>query len=97
MDAETPSAGDVSWTPISPDLTSGCTGPAPNGSRGCLLSAIGLADGGDAVYTGSDDGLLYVSQNAVTSAAPMTLVSKMRRHVSASVSTKRTSGPMPGV
>ena len=34
--AETPSAGDVSWTPISPDLTSGCTGTAPNGARGCL-------------------------------------------------------------
>jgi uncharacterized repeat protein (TIGR01451 family) len=68
--AEAPSAGDVTWSPISPDLTSGCTGTAPNGARGCLLSAIGLADGGDAVYTGSDDGLVYVSENAVTSATP---------------------------
>jgi uncharacterized repeat protein (TIGR01451 family) len=68
--AEDPSAGAVTWSPISPDLTSGCTGTAPNGARGCFLSAIGLADGGDAVYTGSDDGYLYVSENAVTSATP---------------------------
>jgi photosystem II stability/assembly factor-like uncharacterized protein len=68
--AETPNAGDVTWTPISPDLTSGCTGTAPNGARGCFLSAIGLADGGDAVYTGSDDGLIYLSENAVSSATP---------------------------
>jgi uncharacterized repeat protein (TIGR01451 family) len=68
--AETPSAGDVRWSNISPDLTSGCTGTAPNGARGCFISAIGLADGGDAVYTGSDDGLLYISPNAVTSDAP---------------------------
>ncbi len=68
--AEAPSAGDVTWTPISPDLTSGCTGPAPNGARGCVLTAVGLADGGDAVYTGSGDGLVFVSPNAVTSDAP---------------------------
>jgi len=68
--AEAPNAGDVTWSPISPDLTSGCTGTAPNGARGCLLSAIGLADGGTGVYTGSDDGLVYVSEDAVTSASP---------------------------
>jgi uncharacterized repeat protein (TIGR01451 family) len=68
--AETANAGDVTWTPISPDLTSGCPGTAPNGARGCLLSAIGLADGGEAVYTGSDDGLVYVSTDAVTNASP---------------------------
>jgi uncharacterized repeat protein (TIGR01451 family) len=68
--AEAPRAGDVTWTPISPDLTSGCTGTAPNGARGCLLSAVGMAEGGDAVYTGSDDGLVYVSPNAVTSDSP---------------------------
>ncbi|HEY2353611.1 MAG TPA: hypothetical protein VGH79_01765, partial [Gaiellaceae bacterium] len=39
--AETDNAADVTWTPISPDLTSGCTGAAPNGARGCLVSAIG--------------------------------------------------------
>ena len=31
-------AGDVTWKPISPDLTSGCTGTAPNGARGCVIS-----------------------------------------------------------
>jgi uncharacterized repeat protein (TIGR01451 family) len=68
--AETPNAGDVTWSLISPDLTSGCTGTAPNGARGCFISAIGLADGGDAVYTGADDGVMYVSPNAVTSDTP---------------------------
>ena len=34
---------------------------------------------------------------AVTSAAPVTFVSNTRRHVSASVSTSRANGPMPGV
>jgi uncharacterized repeat protein (TIGR01451 family) len=68
--AETPSAGDVTWTLISPDLTSGCTGTAPNGARGCFISAVGLADGGDAVYTGADDGVMYISPNAVTADSP---------------------------
>lgn len=68
--AETPDAGDVHWNPISGDLTSGCTGAAPNGARGCLISAIGVADGGDGVYVGTDDGLVQVSPNAVTSSTP---------------------------
>ncbi|MEO6714945.1 MAG: hypothetical protein ABIM89_16175 [Mycobacteriales bacterium] len=67
---EDPDPAKVTWTAISPDLTSGCTGTAPNGARGCYVSAIGVADGGDAVYTGADDGYVYVSQNAVTSATP---------------------------
>ncbi|HVD48179.1 MAG TPA: hypothetical protein VNG70_12935 [Candidatus Limnocylindria bacterium] len=57
------SAGDVRWTAISPDLTSGCTGAAPNGARNCTLSAIGVG-GGTAVYTGSLDGYVYVSTDA---------------------------------
>jgi uncharacterized repeat protein (TIGR01451 family) len=68
--AETPSAGDVTWTSISPDLTLGCTGTAPNGARGCLLSAVGISDGGTGVYTGADDGSVFVSPNAVTSDTP---------------------------
>ncbi|MDT7573196.1 MAG: hypothetical protein QOE05_3370 [Actinomycetota bacterium] len=68
--ATTANPADVQWAPISPDLTSGCPGAAPNGARGCFLSAIGVADGGNAVYTGSDDGYVYVSENAVTSASP---------------------------
>ncbi len=61
--AKAPSAGNVRWKPISPDLSSGCTGPAPNGGRGCFISAIGVG-GGDAVYTGAEDGSVYVSPNA---------------------------------
>jgi uncharacterized repeat protein (TIGR01451 family) len=57
------SAGDVTWKIISPDLTSGCTGIAPNGARTCAISAIGVG-GGQAVYTGSLDGLVYISTDA---------------------------------
>jgi uncharacterized repeat protein (TIGR01451 family) len=68
--AETPSAGDVTWAPISGDLTSGCTGSAPNGARGCVISAVGVADGGDGVWVGTDDARVSVSPDAVTSATP---------------------------
>jgi uncharacterized repeat protein (TIGR01451 family) len=62
--------GNVHWDTISDDLTRGCLGTAPNGARGCFISAIGLADGGTAVYTGADDGVVYYSPDAVTSANP---------------------------
>ena len=68
--AEAPSAGDVHWDVVSPDLTTGCPGAAPNGARGCLISAIGSADGGDGVYVGTDDGVVSVSPDAVTAASP---------------------------
>ena len=68
--AEAPDANDVTWTPISDDLTTGCTGKAPNGSTGCLISAVGLADGGSGVYVGTDDGLVQVSPDATTSDNP---------------------------
>jgi uncharacterized repeat protein (TIGR01451 family) len=68
--AEAPSAGDVTWQPISDDLTSGCPQAAPNGARGCLISAIGVADGGDGVYVGTDEGWIQVSPDAVTSDTP---------------------------
>ena len=61
--AKAGSAGDVRWVAISPDLTSGCTGTAPNGARNCTISAIGVG-GGTAVYTGSLDGYVYVSKDA---------------------------------
>jgi photosystem II stability/assembly factor-like uncharacterized protein len=67
--ARTPNAGDVRWNAISPDLTAGCPGTAPNGARGCVLSAIGVG-GGDAVYTGSEDGHVFFSPNAQTSDDP---------------------------
>jgi uncharacterized repeat protein (TIGR01451 family) len=67
--ARTPKAGDVHWDNISPDLTAGCAGTAPNGARGCFISAIGLG-GGDAVYTGAEDGRVFLSLNAQTSDSP---------------------------
>ncbi|MDX6479875.1 MAG: hypothetical protein QOG85_385 [Gaiellaceae bacterium] len=68
--AEADNAGDVTWAPISPDLTSGCTGTAPNGARGCFISALGVADGGDGVYAGTDEGWIQVSRDAVSAASP---------------------------
>jgi uncharacterized repeat protein (TIGR01451 family) len=68
-DAKTSVPGDVLWKPISPDLTTGCDGTAPNGARLCALSAIGVG-GGTAVYTGSLDGLVYLSTDAQTNASP---------------------------
>lgn len=67
--AKAPLPGDVQWKPISPDLTTGCTGTAPNGARTCAISAIGLG-GGEAVYTGSLDGLVYLSTDAQTNDSP---------------------------
>jgi uncharacterized repeat protein (TIGR01451 family) len=68
--AEAPSSGDVTWRAISGDLSTGCTGAAPNGARGCFISAIGVADGGDGVYVGTDDAVVSVSPNAVTADQP---------------------------
>ncbi|MEA2139728.1 MAG: hypothetical protein QOG56_2878 [Solirubrobacteraceae bacterium] len=67
--AKAPNAGDVLWKPISGDLTSGCAETAPNGARGCFVSAIGVG-GGSAVYTGSDDGYVYLSTDAQSAGAP---------------------------
>ncbi|MHB8612738.1 MAG: hypothetical protein ACYDAL_09965 [Candidatus Dormibacteraceae bacterium] len=67
--AKATSAGDVKWNLISPDLTSGCLGTAPNGARDCALSAIGVG-GGTAVYTGSLDGLVQFSPDAQVNLNP---------------------------
>ena len=67
--AKAPAASDVHWTAISGDLTSGCSGTAPNGARNCSISAIGVG-GGTAVYTGSLDGQVWLSTNAQTSDSP---------------------------
>ena len=67
--AKTQSAGDVHWSSISGDLTSGCTGAAPNGARNCTLTAIGVG-GGTGVYAGTNDGLLWVSPDGQTSGSP---------------------------
>lgn len=67
--AQADSSAAVHWNAISGDLTTGCTGAAPNGGRGCTISAIGVG-GGDGVYTGSEEGLVYVSPNAKSSDNP---------------------------
>jgi uncharacterized repeat protein (TIGR01451 family) len=67
--AKTANAGDVKWKAISDDLTTGCTGTAPNGARNCTISAIGVG-GGEAVYTGSLDGLVYVSIDGQVNDSP---------------------------
>ncbi len=63
-------AAAVHWHAISPDLTSGCTGGAPNGARGCVLSAIGVSSGGDGVYAGTLEGWVWTSPDAVTNRNP---------------------------
>ena len=68
--AETANAADVHWDPISPDLTSGCEGAASNGARGCFVSALGVADGGEGAYAGTDEGWIQVSPDAMVSDAP---------------------------
>src|SRR5258708_604935 len=68
-DAKAPSPGDVLWHAISPDLTTGCTGPSPNGARNCSISAIG-GGGGTGVYTGSPDGLASFSPAGQVSMNP---------------------------
>jgi uncharacterized repeat protein (TIGR01451 family) len=59
----------ATWNVISPDLTSGCTGTAPNGARTCAVSAIGVG-GGTAAYVGTLDGLVWVSPDAQTESTP---------------------------
>ena len=68
-DAKAPSASDVHFNIVSPDLTSGCTGAAPNGARACTISAIGIG-GGTGVYVGTDDGLVWFSPDGMTSLNP---------------------------
>jgi uncharacterized repeat protein (TIGR01451 family) len=64
----TDNRGDL-WQAISPDLTSGCIGTAPNGARNCSISAIGVG-GGQAVYVGSLEGLVYLSTDAQVNSNP---------------------------
>ena len=68
--AKAPDRRPSTGPPISPDLTSGCTGGAPNGARGCLLSAIGVSSGGNGVYAGTLEGWVQFSPDAVTNPSP---------------------------
>ncbi|MEP6638173.1 MAG: hypothetical protein ABJC39_02390 [Chloroflexota bacterium] len=60
----------VHWNTISPDLTSGCTRSAPNGARGCYISAVGVSSGGNGVYAGTLEGWVQFSPDAVTNLNP---------------------------
>ena len=68
--AKADAASDVHWTAISPDLTRAAPAAAPNGARGCLLSAIGVSSGGDGVYAGTLEGWVSFSPDAVTNPSP---------------------------
>ena len=68
--AKAPDASAVHWTAISPDLTSGCTGGAPNGARGCMISALGVSSAGNGVYAGTLEGWVQFSPDAVTNPSP---------------------------
>jgi uncharacterized repeat protein (TIGR01451 family) len=65
--AEAPVPADVQWRPISDDLTSGCTGSASNGGRACVISALGVSDGGTGGYAGTEEGWVWSADNATTS------------------------------
>ncbi len=68
--AKTADPADVLWKPISPDLTSGCLGGAPNGGRGCHVSAIGVSRGSGGTWAGSIDGYLHYAKNGAFSDSP---------------------------
>src|SRR5919206_3543762 len=55
--AKAPAAGDVTWKPISGDLTSGCDGPAPNGGRRGGVSAL-RGGGGGAGFARTQGGIV---------------------------------------
>jgi uncharacterized repeat protein (TIGR01451 family) len=57
-------AADVLWQQISPNLTSGCPGTAPNGARACALSALGASAGAPALYSGSLDSQVWLTKDA---------------------------------
>jgi uncharacterized repeat protein (TIGR01451 family) len=68
--AKAPAAADVLWNTISGDLTSGCTGAAPNGGRGCVITSFGKSAGANALYVGTEEGWMWLTTDA-TVAAPV--------------------------
>src|SRR5262249_47779010 len=61
--------GSAHWNVISPDLTTGCTGPAAKSARTCASIAIGVG-GGPADYVGTLDGNVCVSPEAQPASSP---------------------------
>lgn len=74
--AKAPTAGAVTWSAISSDLTSGCLGGAPNGARNCSISAIGVTPGAPAVYVGTLDRYVWISTNANAASPTWTRIDK---------------------
>jgi uncharacterized repeat protein (TIGR01451 family) len=68
--AKTPNVGDVFWNTISGDLTSGCTGAAANGGRGCVITAFGKSAGSPALYVGNMEGWIWLTTDS-TVASPV--------------------------
>jgi uncharacterized repeat protein (TIGR01451 family) len=65
--AKTEKSSDVLWNLISGDLTSGCTGAAANGARGCYVSAFGAPAESPALYVGTLEGWLWLSLDGASS------------------------------
>ncbi|HTP09549.1 MAG TPA: CHRD domain-containing protein [Anaerolineae bacterium] len=72
--AKAPAASSVHWNPISGDLTSGCTGAAANGGRGCVITAFGKSAGSPAMYVGTMEGWIWVTPDSTVSAPTWTRV-----------------------
>lgn len=68
--ATAPDSSDVLWEPISGDLTSGCTGGAANGGRGCVVSTLAVSAGGKGVWAGTEEGWVWFSRNAADASKP---------------------------
>lgn len=68
--AKATDTADVTWEPISGDLTSGCSGSAPNGARSCTITTLAVSPGGHAVWAGTEEGWVHYSASAVDSANP---------------------------
>jgi len=62
--AKATKSADVFWNAISGDLTSGCTGAAPNGGRGCVISAFGKSAGSPALYVGTIEGWIWTAADS---------------------------------
>jgi len=60
----TDNRGDL-WQSISPDLTTGCTSSSASPTTyACVITALGVTAGAPAVYSGSGDGLVYMTTDA---------------------------------
>ena len=85
--AKATKSADVFWNTISPDLTSGCTGTAPNGGRGCDITAFGKSAGANALYVGTEEGWIWTTADS-TVATP----AWVRRDISGTTPVRPVAG-----